>query len=495
MVIQAKAVPYSRKKSFSAPIRKFRSYLKDASHFKGKAKRIFFPTDESQISRLLKEANKTGIPLTVSGAGTGLTGARVPLGGDILSIERMNKILKIRWDVVKKEGYAIVQPGVRLCDLEKALEEKGLFYPPNPGEKTALIGGTVATNASGSRSFQYGATRRWVAGLRVLLPNGDLLNLTRGRVKVRQNRFAIARVNGKQLILHIPTHQRQLHKSCAGYYAKSGMDLVDLFIGSEGTLGVFTEVTLRILRQPQGLLSGILFFKSEKECFHFAQEAKKLRPRALEFFDSQSLELLSQKHPNIPAAARAALFFEAETDRRQEQLSQEKWLRSLKKFKSLSSASWFSSKRGGEAYFSQIRHDLPVLVNKAVERSGLRKVGTDMAVPPRATEVMFDFYLQTLKRSRIPYVLFGHLGDHHLHANLLARTQKEFERSQKIYRILAKKAIALGGTISAEHGIGKIRIPYLKMMVGEKGLRQMLRVKRALDPNGILNPGNIIPAQ
>lgn len=492
MAIQAQAVPSPSKKSISFPIGKFRSYLKDASNFKGKAKRIFFPTDESQISSLLKEANKTGIPLTVSGAGTGLTGARVPLGGHILSVERMDKILKIQWNRARKEGYAIVQPGVRLSDLEKALQKKGLFYPPNPGQKSATIGGTVSTNASGSRSFRYGATRRWVESLRVILPNGDRLNLTRGRIKEHQNHFTIALANGRRLTFSIPTHQRKLHKSCAGYYARPGMDLADLFIGSEGTLGVFTQVTLRILKQPEGLLSGFLFFKSEKESFRFSKKARQLHPRALEFFDSKSLQLLSHKHPNIPASARAALFFEEEIAPQQADRAQKRWMRCLHSSKAKLPA-WFSLKPEGEEYFRQVRYDLPVMVNERVKYHGFRKVGTDMAVPPRASEKMFDFYLQTLQRSRIPYVLFGHLGDHHLHANLLARTQKEFEHSQKIYRILAKKAIALGGTISAEHGIGKIRITYLKMMVGEKGLGQMARIKCALDPNGILNPGNIVP--
>lgn len=491
MIVQAKPLPPPKRKPIPAAAEKHRSYLKDASHFKGKAKRIFFPSDESQISWLLKKANQTGIPLTLSGAGTGLTGARVPLGGDILSMERMNKILKIRRGNAGQEGYALLQAGVRLCDLERALEERGLFYPPNPGEKTAFLGGTVATNASGSRSFRYGATRRWVKGFRLLLPNGDLLSLTRGQVKAKQGIFTIALSNGKKVTLEIPRCPKGPPKNCAGYYARPGMDLVDLFIGSEGTLGVFTEVTLRILKQPEGLLSGFLFFPSEKSCFRFAQEAKKLKPRALEFFDSHSLRLLSRKHPNLPSKASAALFFEAETPGGKGPQAQEKWVKRLRKFKAL--PSWFSSRPDGEPYFREIRHDLPVEVNQLLARGGFQKVGTDLAVPPEAAKAMFDFYLKELKRCRFPYVLFGHLGDNHLHANLLPRTQKEFERSKRIYRLLAERALALGGTVSAEHGIGKTRIPYLRMMVGEEGLRRMRRVKQALDPNGILSPGNIIP--
>ena len=143
----------------------------------------------------------------------------------------------------------------------------------------------------------------------------------------------------------------------------------------------------------------------------------------------------------------------------------------------------------------ELRHDLPVLVNEAVAQNGLRKVGTDFAVPDAQAEAMLDFYLEILGKSGIAYCLFGHVGDNNLHANLLPKNPEEFEQSKEIYSLLAEKAIELGGTVSAEHGIGKVRIPYLERMVGKKGLQEMARVKRTLDPNGILSPGNIIPIE
>ncbi|MBI3615385.1 MAG: FAD-binding oxidoreductase [Candidatus Omnitrophica bacterium] len=462
------------------------NYLKDASLFRGKAERACFPSTEKEISQLLKEANQKKIPITVSGAGTGLTGARVPQGGTVLSMERLNRILKIEWDDSAGSGFAVVQPGVILKDLQEALEPRGLFYPPNPGETAAFIGGTVATNASGSRSFKYGPTRRYVRRLRMILPNGEPLELSRGQTKAEGGTLSIRLSNGVRIQIPIPTYSMPPVKNTAGYFTAPDMDLIDLFIGSEGTLGVFTEIELAVLKKPEAVVGGLLFFDSEKECARFTWEARRigraesagtrLDPRLLEFFDSRSLKLLLKKHPRIPKEAGAALFFEQETQAGQEDSVHQPW-----------------------GHFAPIpkefRHDLPVLVNEQVALNGFRKIGTDFAVPDAKAEAMLDFYLEILGKSGIDTCLFGHLGDNNLHANLLPKTQEEFDRSKGIYDLLARKAVELGGTVSAEHGIGKVRIPYLEMMIGRRGLEEMARVKRALDPNGILSPGNIVPVE
>jgi len=459
--------------------------VKDASHFEGHAERIVFPTTEEQIAQLLRKANETKIPVTVSGGGTGLTGARVPLGGILLSTERMNRILKIRWDPLRRQGAAILQPGVELKDFEKALEKRGLFYPPDPGEKTAFIGGTVATNASGPRSFKYGPTRRYVRRLRVVLPNGKLLELSRGKQRL-----------DKKVGIPIPTYPMPLTKNAAGYYVKPKMDLIDLFIGSEGTLGVFTEVELAILKAPESVMSGILFFASEKECFYFSKKrTSRLQPRLLEFFDARSLALLSKKHPQIPARAQAALFFEQECRKGKEEVLRQAWVRAIKLFQAFPLDPWISHHPRTQAFYREFRHDLPVLVNTQVRKNGFRKIGTDLAVPEKSAEAMFDFYLKKLGSCGIDFCVFGHLGDNNLHVNFLPKTRWEFERALALYRTLAKKAVELRGTVSAEHGIGKVRIPYLELMVGKKGLKEMARVKKAFDPNGILNPGNLFPVE
>ena len=213
-------------------------HLTDASHFRGAAEGLLFPESEAEIARLLQESVRRKIPVTVSGAGTGLTGARVPQGGLLLCTERLNKILEVRAD-----GTSVVQPGVPLEQLERALDQKGFLYPPDPGEKQAFVGGTVATNASGARSFKYGATRAWVRRLRVVLPNGDLLEVRRGDEKAGADGFWIQLSDGKRLRIPVPLRPMPaVKKNAAGYCAGPGTDLIDLFIGSEGTLGVFTEI-------------------------------------------------------------------------------------------------------------------------------------------------------------------------------------------------------------------------------------------------------------
>ncbi len=492
--------------------RPLKNYLKDASNFRGNAEKVVFPTTENEIANLLQEANRTKIPITVAGAGTGLTGARVPQGGVVLSLESMNKILKVHWDEKTREGYVVVQPGVPLKILEGTLEAKGVFYPPDPGEKEAFIGGTVATNASGARSFKYGPTRRYVRRLRIILPTGDLLEFSRGQQKAKGRTFLLTLSNGKPVKVPIPTYTMPNVKNAAGYFAEENMDLVDLFIGSEGTLGVFTEIELKILKKPEAVLGGILFFQSERDCFRFAKRVRdfELDPRLLEFFDSRSLALLARKHSQLPfellardvppkaglpSQTGAALFFEEEHPMKDTHAIQERWIRTLQDSQGAVPHPWVSSDPERQQAFREFRHDLPVLVNEQVAQNGFRKIGTDMAVPESQAEAMFNFYLEELPRTGIDYVIFGHLGDNHLHVNLLSKTQAEFDRSKAIYAQLAEKAIALKGTISAEHGIGKVRIPYLEQMVGREGLKEMASVKRALDPNGILNRGNIVPVE
>ncbi len=469
--------------------------IRDASHFCGEADQILFPESEEEVASILREAHRTKTPVTVSGAGTGLTGARVPKGGILLSTERMNRILRIERDPSSINGRAVLQPGVPLKELEEALKPQGLFYPPNPGEKKAFIGGTVATNASGSRSFKYGPTRRYVRRLRIALAGGELLDLPRGNWLAQGGALSVPLPDGTARKIPVPTYSMPAVKNAAGYFAAPNMDLIDLFIGSEGTLGIFTEVELDLLPVPESILSGILFFADEWETFRFASEARRLGPRALEFFDSRSLRLLSEKHPKIPKESNGAIYFEHECAAQERDAVKNRWIRLLDRFPGFVPDPWISFEPKDRRFYREFRYDLPVLVNEQLAKNGFQKSGTDMAVPGPKAEEMFRFYLQLLREGGINFVIFGHIGDNHLHVDLLPESQEQFARSQVLYDRMAEKAIMLGGTISAEHGIGKVRIPYLERMVGKEGLRQMAQVKQALDPNGILSPGNIIPVE
>ena len=466
------------------PLQGYEDHLRDASHFRGTAEAIAFPTSEAEVAQLLRQAARERKPVTVSGAGTGLTGARVPQGGIILCLERMNRILGIQWDEARQAGTVTVQPGVALNELDAALETQGLFYPPDPGEKAAFIGGTLSTNASGARSFKYGATRRHVQRLRLVLATGEVVEVRRGE-------------RPKSLSVPLPTYPApKTTKNAAGYFTGPGAEPLDLFIGAEGTLGVITEAELTILRKPETILSGVLFFDSEPDCFAFSAHAReRLAPRALEFFDSHSLRILAGRHEDIPEHAGAALLFEQECRAAEQESLLKEWTEQAEEMKARSSDCWFSHRPEDHAVFRKYRYDLPVLVNERVGQRGFRKLGTDLAVPEEKAQAMNDLYLTELPRSGIEYAIWGHLGDHHLHVNFLPKNQEELERSQALYAAFAQRAIEWGGTVSAEHGIGKVRIPYLERMVGREGLKQMARVKKALDPEGILNRGNIFPAE
>ena len=471
-------------------------YLKDASNFRGEAERLLLPASEREIAQTLREAQRTGTPVTVAGAGTGLTGGRVPQGGIVLSTEKLDRILAVEAASPLEDGIARVQPAVSLRRLEEATSAKGLFYPPDPGEKSASLGGTIATNASGPRSLKYGVTRRYIERLRVVLPTGDLLEIARGQVRENGAVLPIPLPGGKTLRVPVPSYRLPKTKNSAGYFSETGMDAVDLFVGSEGTLGIVTEATLRLLKAPGAILSGLLFFNSERDCFAFSREAKRrLHPRALEFIDSRSLKLLSERHPDIPKKAGAALLFEEECRPGEESPLIQIWSRAAEQGKARPSDCWYSHKPEDSALFRKYRYDLPVMVNERAVANRVRKLGTDLAVPEEAGEEMFDFYMERVPSSGIEYAIWGHLGDQHLHVNLLPKNPEEFERGKELYGAMARKALSLGGTVSAEHGIGKARIPYLEWMVGREGLLEMARVKKAFDPAGILNRGNIFPAE
>jgi D-lactate dehydrogenase (cytochrome) len=490
------------------PIEEFEDHLRDASHFKGHADAIYLPRSEEEVAFLLRKAQKESIPVTVSGAGTGLTGARVPLSGWILCTERMNRTLTIEWDPIRSEGTATVEPGVSLKALEKALTAAHLFYPPDPGEKAASIGGTIATNASGPRSFRYGPTRRFVQRLRVVLPTGEVLDIRRGEVKPSGGVFRLRTSAGSDLTIPIPTYPcPTLKKNSAGYCAHPEMDLIDLFIGAEGTLGVVTLAEIRLVKKPEVILSGMLFFDSEEACFQFAMEARAsamahargsegpLNPCAIEFFDSHSLALLAERYRDTPQPAQAALLFEQECEPHEVDHLRHEWAHRAELAGARASDCWYAHKQEDLLIFRKYRYDLPVLVNERARQNGFQKLGTDLAVPQEHGEEMFRFYRSILSDSEVAYAIWGHLGDHHLHVNLLPKSEEEFRKAKELYASMARKAIELGGTVSGEHGIGKVRIPYLEMMVGLQGLKEMAKTKKALDPNGILNRGNIFPEE
>ena len=453
------------------------SYLSDASFIRdGHADRIVFPETIEDVSEILAAANRDRVSVTISGAGTGTVGGRVPFGGIVLATDKLNRINRI----VREEygGFGVAEAGVILSDFQRAVDQQSLMYPPDPTERGCFLGGTVATNASGARTFKYGPTRNYVQRLKVVLPSGEILNLGRGE--------------GRTLDVQLPSYRMPAtRKNASGYFVAPEMDAVDLFIGSEGTLGVICEVETRLLPKPEGLLSGVVFFESEADVLALVADARtRVDARALEFFDQESLNFLREKYRDVPAKAVGAVFFEQETRAETEETVLNEWMAMLDQHHAFAD-SWFATNEQDQARLREFRHQLPVLMNEWFARYNQRKVSTDMAVPDEAFPGLFRLYKDTLRNSRLRYTIFGHIGDNHVHVNILPRDEAEAARAWEFYIQFLKYAASVGGTLSAEHGVGKLKRDYLRLFYNDDQLREMAALKRAFDPNGILGRGNI----
>ncbi len=478
-------------------------YLTDASRFRGEAEGVALPESEKEVSEFLREANAKKIPVTVSGAKTGLAGGAVPLGGWVLSTEKLSRILEIRKGREAAGSFLRVEPGIPLRVFEETLERELLFYPPDPTGKRAFIGGTVATNASGPNSFKYGATRPHVRRLRVVLADGEAVEIRRGRW--RSNLFGVLEIptRTKKLRIPVPDYRWPRTKHAGGYFTGPRLDAIDLFIGSEGTLGVVTEIELGLLSERPEAVAFIVFFKSEEDSWRFARlvRARSLRnrkkgvrgnleARALEYFDSGSLDFLRPAFPSVPNEARAALLIEQETTPRTGKPLLEEWDKFFEKEGTLTPP-WIGETPEKQKEFRRFRSELPLAVNDCLARYGQGKFSTDTAVPDEKFEELMQFHRRETEASGLRGATFGHIGESHVHLNLLPRNEAERARARSLYQKLVRKAMALGGTFSGEHGVGKLKRIYLAELYGRKGIEAMSRLKRVFDPNGILGRGNL----
>ena len=435
--------------------------LEDASGFQGQADQVFAPANEAELVEILRNASRDLIPVTTAGARTGLTGGSVPQGGWSLSMEKFQR-LEI------SNGCAIVGAGVSLEALQAAASRANQFYAPDPTERTASVGGSIATNASGSRSFRYGSTRKHVLGLRVALMDGRVLDVKRGD-----------RVDFPVQQIPLPSTT----KNTAGYLLSPGMDWVGLFTGSEGTLGILIEAELRLLPKPADVLAGVVFFSADEDALAAVDAWRGVeRLRLLEYFDRNSLTFLREKYSEVPAGSGAALFVE------QEEGDIDFWAEHAPE------DSWFAETDQDRERFRRFRHALPELVNDTVRRRGFLKVNSDYAVPIGRNREMLAHYHARLREQSLDYVIFGHIGDAHVHVNILPKSQDDFERGQRLMRDFARKAVELGGTVSAEHGLGKRKAHLLDLQYTSAEIEAMKDVKRRFDPQWLLNRGNLFPA-
>ncbi len=478
------------------------TYLTDASNYAGDAEKLYIPENEEELINALKDCCNNRTPITLRGAGTGLTGASVPESGAIISMEKLNKIISIDTD----NKIAKVQPGVIVADLQKELNQLGYFYPPNPTEKNSALGGNIAANASGSRTFKYGATRKFVQSMKIILANGDELLLDRNDPPVDSNKMMIESCNGNNYEITLPDIQMPKTKHVAGFYIKRGMQPMDLFIGSEGVLGIVTEAELRFIKAPEKVLGGIVFFDDEERLLDFVIDLREksrqkfevnsadiedIAARLIEFFDSNALDLLREFYPQIPDNSVGAIWFEQEYAQRHEDILLEKWMRYISGYSNLAGSTWIAMESHEHERFAEFRHTLPLQVNEIFLKSGLTKLGTDTAVPDEKLKDFYYFIKKSLINKGLNHIIFSHIGNTHIHANIFSKNQEERRIAEALFHEILKKSLDYGGTISGEHGVGKIKKDLLRQMFGDRTIGEMKQIKQTLDPYYLLGQGTL----
>ena len=508
-------------------------YLRDESRTVGRADSIAFPHNEAELGAILTAAYTDGERITIQGARTGLAAAAVPEGGCIINLTRMDRVTGMRRDATGRY-YLKVQPGVILSQMRKRIEDKRFdttgwdadslvayedfkkaseqFFTCDPTESSCTIGGMVACNASGARSYLYGPVRQHVSGLRVVLPGGETLTPHRGEVFAAGRTLCLSTDGGRLIDVSLPTFDMPHTKNASGYYIKDDMDAIDLFIGSDGTLGVITEIELSLMDAPGTIWGAACFFEEEDKALDFV-----IRVRgeltdigALEYFDARALQILrdakSEKAafaglPTIPAHFAYCIYIEVHCD------DDEKAAERLFEVGDLITAcggretdTWVSRTAFDRDKLIFFRHATPECVNMIIDERKkqdpiITKLGTDMAVPDENLKEIMAMYHAQLAELGLQYAIWGHIGDNHVHVNVLPRSAAEHARTKELYQEWARVISELGGSVSAEHGVGKLKAGFLRVMYGDKHIAEMARLKTVFDPKGLLGVGNMFAPQ
>lgn len=414
---------------------------------------VVYAENTQQVRDVVKLAYHNNIPLLPRGAGSGFTGGTLPVqGGIVLVLSRMNRILLIDTDNL----IAVVEPGVITADLQKEVEKLGLFYPPDPASKEfCTLGGNVAECAGGPRCVKYGVTKDYVFGLEVVTPQGDII-----------------RTGGQTL------------KNVAGY------DLTKLFVGSEGTLGVVTEITLKLLPLPEHKKTMLVQFETIEGAARAVAEIirSKIIPTTLEFLDAATIDCIRDLSPiELPEKCSALLIIEVDGDHDLIEKQAEKILGIIKPLGVVGTTVAGSHAESEEIW--QVRRN----VSPSLRKVNPDKFNEDIVVPRSRVPDMIRALEKISLQYDIPIVNFGHAGDGNIHVNIMVDLSQEgMEKTvHQAMDDIFLQAIKLKGSISGEHGIGTSKAKYLAMEIDKTTLSYMQAVKSAFDPKNIMNPGKI----
>lgn len=427
------------------------AYAKDESGLAGRTPDLVALVDSpEQVQQVLEVATRANCFVTPRAAGTGKSGGAIASqGGIVLSLLGMNRIKEID----RREGIAIVEPGVVLAELQRAVEAEGLFYPPDPNSlDECTIGGNVAENAGGPRAFKYGVTRDYVLGLDVVLMGGERLHVG-----------------------------RRTRKGVTGY------DLTALLVGSEGTLGVIGDVTLKLIPKPQAVLMLVALFGDVRRAAAAVTtigEAGVL-PRCVEILDPLTLGAMRDAGHEFPAAARALLFIELDGDEasclRQAEMADE----ACRKAGAVDVLLARDSEQRESLW--RTRREMSNVIKKLTRH----KLSEDVVVPRSRMADLLERVERCTERERVRWLAYGHAGDGNLHVNYLWNEPEEVPAVQRAIAQLFRDTVELKGTLSGEHGIGLTKAPYLELEQSAAAIELQRRIKIQFDPRGLLNPGKI----
>jgi D-lactate dehydrogenase (cytochrome) len=482
------------------------NYFEDNSGVSGAyADFVAIAQTEEDIPTFMSEMSAKEIPVTVSAALTANTASGLAFGGSILSLEKLNKIGEIN-KIDDNNALITVQTGARLGDIKVKAQKEGWLYPPDPTEKNAFIGGNIATNASGGRGFKFGVTRNYVEALKIAFTDGSVAFIKRGKYFANEKgEIIFDTTNGKKKIT-LPRYVLPHIKNAAGYYNYSGADLIDILIGSEGTLCVFIEATLKLIPCFKEVFGGIIFFSDRNKAFDFVKNIKNISQKnklgnfknlinamSLEYFDKNALFLVKGDYPIIPSDVEAGIMFEQDVYDDNIDILIEQWIKEIKNSGINLERVWFASNHSEMEKFRIFRHRIPEKVNEIVKKNKIPKAGTDFAVPDGKLLEIINFCDEEFKKAGIFNLTFGHIGENHIHANIVPVNEREYKKCREMYIRIVQKVVELNGTVSAEHGIGKLRHILFVIMLGKNSFEEMAKFKKSLDKSAILGIDNIFP--
>lgn len=470
--------------------------LRDESNLRGAwCEEAAWPSNAREASEYVASCAARGLGLTISGGCTGVTGGALPDGGAVLSTRCMTGTGPV------EDGRITVSAGTKLDDLRRLLESSspGLFFPPDPTEWSATLGGMAATDASGSDSLLYGSARRWIEGVEAVFSSGEVLWTRRGEHVFDGGGRCSHPLLG---VLTIPSspHRNLPEKDTAGYRLRPGMDLLDLLLGSEGTLCLVTALELRLEPAPAHTLETVLFPGSPDLLWPALGmlAGSSFRLRALEMMDDKCLELIRRSPlpdgvPPPPGASCAAISrIDACSDSEMDKVLE--WLDSLSRDLGIpESRVWAGMDERGNTRIRRFRHQLPEIVNREVSRRaatvpGIFKLGSDSAVGFAKAASFHSEISRLIDGGGFEGIVFGHAGQGHLHANIIPRDTDEMERARAVMLEIARIAVREGGTVSAEHGLGRIKGHLLVEMHPPEYIEGMSALRRTIDPAGLFNP-------